>query len=181
MKNEKLLVVQVMEGNSRAFATLLESVTPLARRLICKHVQNLDDVDDVFQNTALKAWNWMIAGKYKQQQGNKFNAWFLTIARNESINILRERKKAPTRVASFIGFEPESYSEPDKNIYQQEAENFWQKILSQLNHTQQMVIYARVEEEKSFYQIAEESRIKSSTLRGTVRRARSKMLIMLNS
>ncbi|MGA2436546.1 MAG: sigma-70 family RNA polymerase sigma factor [Bryobacteraceae bacterium] len=86
--NEAALVAQAQQGGVEAFTHLVNQYERNVFRLARHITQNLEDAEDVLQETFLKAYQHL--GDF---QGNsKFYTWLVRIAVNQSLMKLRKRK-----------------------------------------------------------------------------------------
>jgi RNA polymerase sigma-70 factor (ECF subfamily) len=86
--NEAALVAQAQKGGVEAFTQLVNQYERNVFRLARHITQNLEDAEDVLQETFLKAYQHL--GDF---QGNsKFYTWLVRIAVNQSLMKLRKRK-----------------------------------------------------------------------------------------
>lgn len=86
--DEAELVAQARQGNAEAFKDLVERYESRIFRVAQNITQNVEDAEDVLQETFLKAFEHL-----NEFQGNsKFYTWITRIAVNESLMKLRKRK-----------------------------------------------------------------------------------------
>lgn len=86
--DEAALVAQAQQGGVEAFTELVNRYEANIFRLARHITQNLEDAEDVLQETFLKAFEHL-----DEFQGNsKFYTWLVRIAVNQSLMKLRKRK-----------------------------------------------------------------------------------------
>ena len=86
--DEAELVAQARQGNADAFKDLVERYESRIFRVAQNITQNVEDAEDVLQETFLKAFEHL-----NEFQGNsKFYTWITRIAVNESLMKLRKRR-----------------------------------------------------------------------------------------
>lgn len=94
--DQKLLLEGLMRlaqsGNKKAYAALFCAITPLIKAFVAKRISNIDDVDDVVQDTLLSIH---YAGHTYDTQ-RSFKVWMFTIARNRLNDYLRRIYKDRT-------------------------------------------------------------------------------------
>ena len=89
--NEKELIKRAKDGDSGAFDSLVEKYWKEIHKLVCKQVGNLDNAEDITQETFLRAWE-----NIEQHDTSKnFKAWLKQIAVNKSKDWLK-RRRLPT-------------------------------------------------------------------------------------
>ena len=94
------LVDRAVQGDAEAFGSLYDRFSEPVYRYFYHHVGGAEDAEDLVSRTFVKAWRSM--GKF-QWRGKPFEAWLFTVARNQLIDFLREkrpqRNEAPLEVA----------------------------------------------------------------------------------
>ena len=85
------LVSAAKSGDQHAFVELCRRHSPSLKRRIRRIVRNREDAEDVLQDTLVRAFS-NLAGFRAQCS---FRAWIMTIARNNSLMLLRKRRTRP--------------------------------------------------------------------------------------
>jgi len=85
---ERVLVERCKAGDHAAFAELIHQNSRTARRAIRGITRNPADVDDVMQDTLVKAFQKL----WSFDQRSKFSTWLTRIAINNALMLLRRRK-----------------------------------------------------------------------------------------
>jgi RNA polymerase sigma-70 factor, ECF subfamily len=86
--SENVLVARSKAGDHAAFVELVHRSSPVARRAIRSIARNSADVDDLMQDTVLKAFRQV--GSFNQE--SKFSTWLTRIAINNALMLLRRQK-----------------------------------------------------------------------------------------
>ncbi len=94
LDNEAALVRKAQMGHAESFSSLVKQYERQIYRLSYAVTKNLEDAEDVLQETFLKAYSNI--GRFKEE--SRFYTWLVRIAMNESITKLR-RRHAPTWVS----------------------------------------------------------------------------------
>lgn len=87
-QSDESLVRTFLDGDERAFATLMERHLSLAYKFIYRYLRNVDDTNDVTQETFMKAWRYI----RKFDTEKKFTAWLLAIAKNTALDFIKKKK-----------------------------------------------------------------------------------------
>jgi RNA polymerase sigma-70 factor (ECF subfamily) len=82
------LVSAAKGGDQHAFAELHRRYRPLLKRRIRRIVRNLEDTEDILQDTMMSALRHLAGFRGKCS----FRTWIMTIATNTSLMLLRKRK-----------------------------------------------------------------------------------------
>lgn len=88
--DEANVIQQILNGNTSAFKTLVETYKDLVFNIVIKIVRNKEEAEEVSQDSFLKAYHSL--GSFKNE--SKFSTWLFRIAYNTAIS--RTRKKILT-------------------------------------------------------------------------------------
>ena len=90
-KDDHELLAQVQEGNSQAFAILVERHTERFYRLAYRYLQSKAAAEDVVQDAFLKLWE--NPSSWQPERNSKFTTWFYRVVVNICLD-LRKKKGA---------------------------------------------------------------------------------------
>lgn len=90
MSNEASLITQVQNGDTRALSTLYDNYSGALFGVIIRMCKNEAQAQDLLQETFMKIWEK--ADRYDPNKG-KFYTWAYRIARNTTLNHLRNPSK----------------------------------------------------------------------------------------
>jgi RNA polymerase sigma-70 factor, ECF subfamily len=103
------LLGKAQAGDQQAFVDLCNRHNYRLKGRIFGIVKNQDDVEDIFQETLMRA--------YKHLNGFRgscsFQTWITQIATNTALMLLRRRKCCPERCGEFVGKEGETFDFPE--------------------------------------------------------------------
>ena len=170
------LVKKAKQGNQKAFSRLFEIHNSYILGLVNTIVKNSTDAEDIALIVFTKAFekiNTFIAD-------HAFSTWLYRIAINESINYLRKKKHKPVitedlfqEIEKYLGKIPSKDLNPEDILITNEEIKKFKELSKKMNPTLRRIFELRYDEHKSFNEIAEELDIKSSTVRGQLRRAKT--------
>ena len=106
------LVSAAQGGDQRAFAELCRRHIPSLKRRIRRIVRNLEDSEDILQDTLLSAYKHMAGFQAKCT----FGTWIMTIAINNSLMLVRRRRNHPETGLTYVtadGYEVEMVEASD--------------------------------------------------------------------
>lgn len=159
--NELLRLHQA--GDQAAFGVLMERYSKKLRRNIYftlpRPLQHSETVDDIVQNTCLKALIALGEGRYTGES-DKFSGWIWIIARNECIDAGRRLKKRHTLPLTGVNedgkefdFEIEAEGNPEDAFLKKEtAASLWEYV-QELEPEQRDVVMLRYFSEYSYKEI----------------------------
>ncbi|MBI5306056.1 sigma-70 family RNA polymerase sigma factor [Candidatus Wolfebacteria bacterium] len=87
--DEKLLILNAINGEASAFGFLYNKYQPKIYRFIYYKVSHREEAEDLCHQVFLNAWQNIADYKY---QGFSFSAWIYSIARNKVIDYYRTKK-----------------------------------------------------------------------------------------
>ncbi|UFH52888.1 RNA polymerase sigma factor [Spirosoma sp. KNUC1025] len=89
MSDEQALIQQILQGNVRAYQTLVERYQRLVLHMIRRIVQQPADVEDVCQDVFMKVYQHLPDYQFE----SKLSTWIATIAYRTGINYLKKHQK----------------------------------------------------------------------------------------
>ena len=118
--NDIELVNQVLNGNMKSFAFLVNRYQKLEVHITGRLIQRREELEDVSQEVFLKVYQNL--GKYRNEC--KLSTWIATIAYNTSINYLRKFKKSDEAgldekaiLDKLTDYRPDDYETTDLHRY----------------------------------------------------------------
>jgi RNA polymerase sigma-70 factor (ECF subfamily) len=179
-KEDEAIIREVLAGNADAFGALQKKYRRLVGYLIRKTVRNETDVEDLVQETFIKAFAALPSFQFEYQ----FSRWLFKIASNRCIDHLRRKRFAmssldepiTTRDGGELTMEPvDSGRKPDELLLAGERAEMLRAALAALPDKYREVIRMRHEEELEYSEIAERLNQPLGTVKAHLFRAR-KML-----
>lgn len=188
IKEEKNLedlecIREVLSGKIESFQKLEKRYKRIIAALIRKMVRNEDDVDDLTQETFIKAYNSLSSFHF----GYSFSAWIYRIASNSCIDFLRKKRFTTISLSQPIGnddddlfFEIEDNSYvPDRDVLSSERRKALDEAMNSLPENYREIIRLRHEEEMDYCQIAVKLDLPLGTVKAHLFRARKILMISL--
>ncbi len=86
--DDEALVKASLSGDEGAFAILVEQHLSLVYKFVYRYLRNLDDANDVTQETFIKAWKHL----RRFDTSKRFTPWLLTIAKNTALDFIKRKK-----------------------------------------------------------------------------------------
>jgi RNA polymerase sigma-70 factor (ECF subfamily) len=179
------LMLRVKQGDTAAFAELVEKYKQPVMNLACRTVRDATEAEDLAQNVFVQVYK--SAHRYKSSA--KFSTWLFTIARNLCLNEIRRRSRHP---ADSIDASRSEHSDegpqqfPDKGaiaaperLLQDELEEKIEEALAELPENQRTAILLCRQEELSYEEIAEVLGCSLSATKSLIHRGRETLKIKL--
>ncbi|MCH2044043.1 MAG: sigma-70 family RNA polymerase sigma factor [Saprospiraceae bacterium] len=170
---DRSLIRLYLDGNERAFETLLNRHKSKIYTSIFMFVKDSELANDIFQETFIKIIDTFRSGKYNEE--GKFLQWALRISYNLCIDFFRKSKRRTT-VASSENFDIFDFVQvvddnQEKKIIKRQTYGKVRKLIDALPKEQREVIVLRHYAELSFKEIAELTNVSINTALGRMRYA----------
>lgn len=170
------LIHNALTGNQTAYRQLMKKYHDQIYNLIYRIVHNKEQVDDLTQETFVKAF----ASLKSFNEEYAFSTWLYKIATNSSIDYIRKRKlntfsidKPIAADESDYHFElPDTTYQPDKSIIQRQRNTLIEEAINQLPEKYKRVIILRHNEERDYSEIAKILKLPIGTVKAHIFRAR---------
>jgi len=175
--DDRELVSAYLNGNEKAFETLLLRHKDKVYRFIYMKVRDGALAEDIFQDTFIKVVRTLKGGSYNEE--GKFLPWAMRIAHNLIIDHFRKKNKV--RMISESSSMRDDYNvfhtidsdekSIEDSISQTELEGQMVELIEHLPESQRDILKKRIFKEMSFKDIAEEEDISINTALGRMRYA----------
>ncbi|MBX3042431.1 MAG: sigma-70 family RNA polymerase sigma factor [Candidatus Kapabacteria bacterium] len=183
-QNEDLKVIErILAGDNNAFGILQKKYQNVLSSLIRKMVKDEDDIDDLLQETYIKAYRAM--DRYKSDF--TFSAWIYRIASNTCIDFLRKKRlniisldkpiagKDDDDDAIYMEIEDNSL-QPDTEYINQERVKALQTAIENLPEKYRIIIKLRHDDEMDYNEISNRLDMPLGTVKAHLFRARKMLL-----
>jgi RNA polymerase sigma-70 factor (ECF subfamily) len=169
------IVQRILSGEKDSFRVLQDKYYSIIHTLIKRMIKNEDDVNDLTQESFIKAYKALD----KFQYGYSFSAWLYRIASNTCIDFLRKKRFNEISLNQplantddyYLEIEDQSYI-PDIEIQNKEKSIVLQQAIEKLPDNYRTIIKLRHEEELDYKEIAERLNIPLGTVKAHLFRAR---------
>jgi len=183
MEEDFEAVKRVLSGDRNAFTLLQNKYKKLISNLIRKMVKDEDDIDDLTQETFIKAYNALDTFQF----GFAFSAWIYRIASNNCIDFLRKKRFQTVSLSQpvfdedddqYIQIEDTS-ARPDTEFLNKEKRDIINHAIDKLPENYREIIKLRHEFEMDYIDIAKKLDIPIGTVKAHLFRARKILLAEL--
>lgn len=180
------LVELYEQGVDRAFDVLLERNQEALFAYIMRLTQDVEQANDVFQETFMKAIVCIRSHQYKTT--GKFSAWLMRIAHNLVIDSVRNNRNMPQYdgdMQNNVLYNNVRLSQEccEEDMLRQADLTTLEKMIGMLPPVQQEIVHLRFYEDLSFKEIAQITNVSINTALGRMRYATLNLrkMIMDNS
>lgn len=161
IKNEKLLVKKLIDGNENAFRKLFDSYRNDLYKFSLSMVCSKDYAEEIVQDVFMKIW-------IKRESLNpemSFKSYLFTITRNKNIKFLKKASNN-RKLREEIFYKKQKFANPtDLHIRESELESLKEEALDKLSPRRREIFKMSRNENKSYEEIADELGISISTVR----------------
>lgn len=184
-EQDRAFVAEALQGKEAAYQALMEKYRAALRRHIARLVHNPSDLDDLVQETFIKAFTAL--STYSTEYA--FSTWLYKIATNHAIDYLRRQKLKTLSLDDPIqakeGTLPRELADttyfPDRHIVEDQQRMLLQEALDALPEKYRRVIIMRHQQEKSYEEIAAALHLPLGTVKAHIFRARRLLYHYLRS
>ena len=171
------LVQRAVDGDQRAYATLLDRYRNPVFHTILKMVHNRDDADDLTLEAFGKAFHKLSSYTPKYA----FSTWLFKIAINNCIDHIRKKRIhflsiddpiEPGAEDDFASNLRSSVLDPEEQIIRFQQIELIRSVINKLSHKYRLMIELRFFEDLSYDEIARELNIPLGTVKAQLYRAK---------
>lgn len=174
---------KALVGNEQAYEFLQKKYRKVVASLIRRMVKDEDDIDDLTQETFIKAFGSLDSFKFNYS----FSSWIYRIASNNCIDFLRRKRFATISISQPIGDGDEEHTfeikdvsyQPDTSYMQDERQRILFEAIDKLPENYRQIIKLRHEEDLDYKDIADQLDLPLGTVKAHLFRARKILLTEL--
>jgi len=176
LENELELVEQARRGNLGAFHRLYEAYAAPLYAFIHRMTRSHEDAQDLLQNTFVKAYRNL----QRFRGDSHFSTWLFSIARNETVSFLRQRKRRNGRQLSLTeipasGVPSLKEDDPAENLLSDETEAVLREAVSHLPEKYRAAFLLGVVEGLPYEEVGKILRCTVPNVKSRIFRARAKL------
>lgn len=173
-QTDQALITAVLEGNSGAYAELVNRHKRFVFTMALKFAKNREDAEEIAQDCFVKAYRSL--GTFKNT--SKFSTWLYTITYTTAMSFLRKK-----RIATYSIDEEENHLQLENHISSYQANGVEKKskyaylnlAISQLLPDDAAIITLFYQSEQSLDEIAQVLNMESNTVKVKLHRARLRL------
>ena len=173
-KLDQVYIDRVLQGDTNAFAYLVDKYKNLTYTVAMKIVRNHEDAEEVAQDSFIKAYSQLHTFKGE----SKFSTWLYTIVYRNSITKIRKKKITTTNIDSYIIENQKSdYDFPQiEAIKNGEQKKYITEAIDNLPETDAFLITLFYLDESSVEEIEQITGLTKTNVKVKLFRARKKLL-----
>ena len=171
--SDQLYIDKVLQGDTNAFAYLINKYKDMAYTVAIKVVKSHEDAEEVAQDSFLKAYE-----KLDSFKGNsKFSTWLYTIVYRNSITKIRKKKVETSDIDEYV---MDNYSEGSEfpqieAIKNGEQQKYVREAIDRLPEKDALLITLFYMNESSVEEIEQITNLTQSNIKVKLFRARKKL------
>jgi RNA polymerase sigma-70 factor (ECF subfamily) len=179
LPTDKVLVENVISGNTNAFGQIIKNTEGLVAQIIFKMINNIEDRQDIAQDVYLKAFRNLSGFKFQ----SKLSTWIGQITYNSCVNFLEKKKlllvdnkfgesESDYEALEKLSIDKELNKGLEQLIYQKQAANILKIEIENLPPVYKTLITLFHNEELSYAEISEITQLPEGTIKNYLFRAR---------
>lgn len=171
--SDQVYIDRVLQGDTNAFAYLINKYKSMTYTLAIKVVKNHEDAEEVAQDSFLKAYE-----KLDTFKGNsKFSTWLYTIVYRNSITKIRKKKVTTSGIDDYV---IDNYSEGSEfpqleAIKNGEQKKYVREAIDRLPEKDALLVTLFYMNESSIEEIEQITNLTQSNIKVKLFRARKKL------
>lgn len=168
---------QVINGNTNAFATLVDRYKDMVYTLALKMLGNKEEAEEIAQDTFIKIYKAL----HKFKGESKFSTWTYKITYNTCLDALKKRKKekSVTYIEDFGEHQVKALHEILDTIDEKERNQAIQECLNELPNDEAFLLTLYYFDEQSVEEIAKVMNNSASNIKVKLFRTRKKLAHIL--
>ena len=175
--NDQIIINQIIEGDTNAFAILVDRYKNLVFTLAFRLLKNREEAEEVAQDTFIKSYNAL--SKFKGD--SKFSTWIYKVTYNTCLDRLKKNKRKYNEVAidEFTEHQVKTIDNALENMVEEERKKAIQDCLHILPNDDSFLITLYYFEEQSLEEIANAIGLTANNVKVKLFRSRKKLASIL--
>ena len=169
------VVRRVAEGDQQAFADFYTLTASRVFAAILRMIHDRGEAEDVLQEVYTNAWRR--ADSFDPERGSAIT-WLLTLARNRTIDHMRQRREAPLDEEAAEQIEDEALTPQDAAQWSEERQRL-EKCLSSLDPQHGEAVREAFFSGATYSELAQRLRVPLGTMKSWIRRSLMQLKLCL--
>lgn len=173
-KNDQLYITKVINGDTNAFAYLVDNYKGMIYTLAYKMTKSREEAEEISQDTFIKAYRNL--SKFKGD--SKFSTWLYRIGYHASLDVIKKNKKSNNtfKINEVTFNQIKSVEDVLEGIERKERAEILDKCLTQLPEDERSMIWMFYYDELSLKEIIEVTQLSQANVKVKLHRARKRLL-----
>jgi RNA polymerase sigma-70 factor, ECF subfamily len=173
MDTDSELIDKIIQGDKRLYEGIIRKYNQRLYRIARSFIKNEDEIEDVMQETYIKAYQHL-----KQFEGkSQFSTWITRILINQANHSLNKEKRVQSYIVTssedIPDIKPSSEPTPDQNLMNDEMKKYLEQAIDELPETLRSVYIMREVEGLSVNETSEALSISVENVKTRLHRAKS--------
>lgn len=165
--NNKLLVIEIMKGNDKAFSELFNAFYNDVYAYSLSMLKNQVHAEEIVQDVFLNIW----LHRERLNPDLSFKSYVFTITRNLTFNLINKVANNHKLKEEVFYKSQKSYSPVEDSISEADYDSLKQKAIEQLPAKRRIIFEMSRNEEMSYEEISKKLNISVSTVKGQMSKA----------
>ena len=165
--NNKLLVIELMKGNDKAFSELFNAFYNDVYAYSLSMLKNQVHAEEIVQDVFLNIW----LHRERLNPDLSFKSYVFTITRNLTFNLINKVANNHKLKEEVFYKSQKSYSPVEDSISEADYDSLKQKAIEQLPAKRRIIFEMSRNEEMSYEEISKKLNISVSTVKGQMSKA----------
>jgi len=171
MDQEKLLIKQILDGNTHTFGLLIKQYEKLVVHIACRMIDNKEDLEDLCQDVFMKVYEKLPGFRFD----SKLSTWIAAISYRTAINHLRKHKNQTSELNDSSLFTDDALiiqENPEDLMNKETLKKYIHKMIEKLSPVYRTVLTLYHLEEFNYKEIGEITGLPEGTVKNYLFRAR---------
>jgi RNA polymerase sigma factor (sigma-70 family) len=173
MDTDSELIDKIIQGDKRLYEGIIRKYNQRLYRIARAFIKNEDEIEDVMQETYIKAYQHL-----KQFEGkSQFSTWITRILINQANHSLNKEKRVKSHIVTssedIPDIKPSSELTPDQNLMNDEMKKYLEQAIDELPDSLRSVYIMREIEGLSVNETSEALSISIENVKTRLHRAKS--------
>ncbi|MFL0352325.1 RNA polymerase sigma factor [Xanthomarina sp. GH4-25] len=175
--NDQILINQITEGDTNAFAILVDRYKDLVFTLALRMLKHREEAEEVSQDTFIKAYKSL--SKFKGD--SKFSTWIYKVAYNTCLDRIKKNKRKYNEIAidEYTEHQVKTIDNALENMVADERKQAIQDCLNLLPNEDGFLLTLYYFEEQSLDEIAKVVGLTANNVKVKLFRSRKKLMVIL--
>jgi len=173
MDTDSELIDKIIQGDKRLYEGIIRKYNQRLYRIARSFIKNEDEIEDVMQETYIKAYQHL-----KQFEGkSQFSTWITRILINQANHSLNKEKRVKNHIVTssedIPDIKPSSEPTPDQNLMNDEMKKYLEQAIDELPGSLRSVYIMREVEGLSVNETSEALSISIENVKTRLHRAKA--------